>query len=94
MIERCGYVPNPAGNIPEKHFITGEAIIQMDYIYRPLTIRLAVPADALDMAEALMRSWEVMAERPLLRGVWRGLWGYSGKRRGSHRLRAEYAEKT
>jgi len=37
MLKRCGYVPYPVGNIPEKHYITGEDIIQMDYIYkRPL----------------------------------------------------------
>ncbi|MDD4773345.1 MAG: GNAT family N-acetyltransferase [Eubacteriales bacterium] len=30
----------------------------MDYIYNPITIRLAVPADAPDMAQVHMRSWE------------------------------------
>ena len=59
MLERCGYVPFPAGNVPEKHYITGEPIIQMDFIYSPVTIRLAVPADAPDMAEVHMRSWEI-----------------------------------
>jgi ribosomal-protein-alanine N-acetyltransferase len=33
MLERCGYIPNPAGNVPSKHFITGEDIIQLDYMY-------------------------------------------------------------
>jgi len=31
----------------------------MDFIYKPIAIRLAVPADAPDMAEIHMRSWEV-----------------------------------
>lgn len=44
--------------VDEKYYITGEDIIQMDYIYRPITIRLAVPADAPDMAEVHMCSWE------------------------------------
>jgi len=35
MLERCGFVPNPAGSIQEKHYLTGEDVIQMDYIYRP-----------------------------------------------------------
>ena len=34
MLEKCGFVPYPEGNIPEKHYITGEDIIQMDYIYK------------------------------------------------------------
>ena len=34
MLEKCGYIPYPAGNIPEKHYITGADIIQMDYIWR------------------------------------------------------------
>ncbi|MDD4493711.1 MAG: GNAT family N-acetyltransferase [Eubacteriales bacterium] len=59
MLKRCGYTPYPAGNIQEKHYITGKDIIQMDYIYSPRTIRLATPSDAPDMAEVHMRSWEV-----------------------------------
>jgi RimJ/RimL family protein N-acetyltransferase len=59
MLKKCGYIPYPAGNISEKHYITGEAIVQLDYIYKPINIRLAVPADAPEMAEVLMRSWEV-----------------------------------
>jgi RimJ/RimL family protein N-acetyltransferase len=58
MIERCGYIPYPAGNVAEKHYLTGEEITQLDYIYRPITIRLATPADAMDMAEIHARSWE------------------------------------
>ena len=34
MLEKCGFVPYPESNIPEKHYITGEDIIQIDYIYR------------------------------------------------------------
>ena len=33
MLERCGYVPFPGGDVPEKHYLTGEDIIQMDHIY-------------------------------------------------------------
>jgi len=58
MLRRCGYAPYPAGNISEKHYITGEDIVQMDYIYSPIVIRLAVRADAPDMAVVHMRSWE------------------------------------
>ncbi len=60
LLERSGFVPYPAGNIPEKHYITGEDIIQMDYLYNPITIRLAIPTDAPDMAEIHMCSWEVV----------------------------------
>jgi RimJ/RimL family protein N-acetyltransferase len=35
MLQRCGYVPYPEGNVPEKHYITGEDIIQLDFIYKP-----------------------------------------------------------
>jgi len=59
MLKKCGYIPFPAGNISEKHYITREVIVQLDYIYKPINIRLAVPADAPEMAEVLMRSWEV-----------------------------------
>lgn len=34
MLERCGYIPYPAGNVVEKHYITGDDIIQMDFVYR------------------------------------------------------------
>ena len=33
MLERCGFIPYPAGNIVSKHYITGEDIVQNDYIY-------------------------------------------------------------
>ena len=59
MLKKCGYVRHPNGDIFGQHYLTGEEIIQMDYIYRPTIIRLAVPSDALDMAQVLMRSWEV-----------------------------------
>ena len=59
MLERCGYIPYPIGNVPEKHYITGEDIVQMDFVYSPIAIRLAVPADAPNMAEVHIRSWEV-----------------------------------
>ena len=38
MLERCGYIPYPAGNISSTHFITGEEITQMDFIYKPIAI--------------------------------------------------------
>jgi RimJ/RimL family protein N-acetyltransferase len=40
MLKKCGYIPYPEGNITEKHYITGEDIVQMDYIYKPITICL------------------------------------------------------
>ena len=36
MLGRCGFVPL-APCPPEKHYLTGEDVIQMDYIYRPMT---------------------------------------------------------
>ncbi len=59
ILKRCGYIPYPAGNVYEKHFVTGEDIVQKDYIYSPISIHLATPSDATDMAEVHMRSWEV-----------------------------------
>jgi len=32
MLMKCGFIPNPSGNIDEKHYLTGEPIIQYDYI--------------------------------------------------------------
>lgn len=32
MLEKCGFQPHPDGNIKEKHYITGEDIIQSDYM--------------------------------------------------------------
>jgi hypothetical protein len=34
MLQKCGYVPYPEGNVPEKHYITGEDIIQLDFILK------------------------------------------------------------
>lgn len=58
MLCRCGYFPYTSGNVAEKHYLTGEEIVQMDYIYKPIIVRLATPADAPDMAEIHVRSWE------------------------------------
>ncbi|HAN20070.1 MAG: hypothetical protein A2Y15_05250 [Clostridiales bacterium GWF2_36_10] len=33
MLEKCGYIPFPEGNQNEKHFLTGEEIVQLDFIY-------------------------------------------------------------
>jgi len=32
MLQKCGFQPHPEGNIDEKHYLTGEKIIQYDYI--------------------------------------------------------------
>ena len=32
MIEKCGFKPNPEGNIAETHYITGEPVTQFDFI--------------------------------------------------------------
>lgn len=32
MLEKCGFVPNPDGNVEEEHYITGEKIIQQDNV--------------------------------------------------------------
>ena len=37
MLKRCGYIPYPAGNIAEKHYITGMEIVQLDYNYKPIS---------------------------------------------------------
>jgi RimJ/RimL family protein N-acetyltransferase len=34
MLECCGYVPYPQGNVQEKHYLTGEDIVQLDFIYK------------------------------------------------------------
>lgn len=34
MLQKCGYLPNPDGDVPEKHYVTGEDIIQKDYLWR------------------------------------------------------------
>lgn len=38
MLEKCGYIPFPQGNLIEKHYLTGENTVQMDYIYKPIKI--------------------------------------------------------
>ena len=32
MIEKCGFVPHPEGNIQSKHYITGEPVTQLDFV--------------------------------------------------------------
>ncbi len=32
MLKKCGFVPHPEGNQAEKHFLTGEDIVQMDFV--------------------------------------------------------------
>jgi len=32
MLEKCGFIPHPEGNVQEKHYITGEPIIQLDFV--------------------------------------------------------------
>ena len=32
MLDACGFVPHPEGNQPDTHYLTGEAIIQMDFV--------------------------------------------------------------
>jgi len=32
MIEKCGFVPHPEGNIDSEHYITGESVTQLDFI--------------------------------------------------------------
>ncbi len=32
MLKNCGFQPHPEGNVPEKHYLTGEAITQFDFI--------------------------------------------------------------
>lgn len=32
MIARCGFIPNPQGNVLEKHYLTGEPITQFDFV--------------------------------------------------------------
>lgn len=34
MLEKCGFVPHPEGNQLEKHYLTGEDIIQYDFVKR------------------------------------------------------------
>ena len=32
MLEKCGFIPHHEGNVNEKHFLTGEDIIQYDFV--------------------------------------------------------------
>jgi RimJ/RimL family protein N-acetyltransferase len=32
MLAKCGFKPHPEGNLEEKHYLTGEPIIQYDYV--------------------------------------------------------------
>ena len=32
MLEKCGFRRNPAGDLDEKHYLTGEPIVQYDYV--------------------------------------------------------------
>jgi len=32
MIEKCGFVSHPEGNVAEKHYITGEPVTQFDFV--------------------------------------------------------------
>jgi len=50
MLKKCGYIPYPSGNIPKKHYITGEDIVQEDFIYCPIYLRPATLADAEELA--------------------------------------------
>ncbi|MHC1696303.1 MAG: GNAT family N-acetyltransferase [Eubacteriales bacterium] len=39
MLMKCGFTPNPSGNIEEKHYLTGEPLTQFDYVlYNPILI--------------------------------------------------------
>ena len=32
MLQRCGFVPHPEGNVAEKHYLTGEPVTQFDFV--------------------------------------------------------------
>ena len=32
MLEKCGFIPHPQGNLNEKHYLTGEDITQYDFV--------------------------------------------------------------
>lgn len=34
MLKKCGYILYPEGNLHEKHYLTGDDLIQLDYIYK------------------------------------------------------------
>jgi len=36
MLAKCGFEPHPEGNVNEKHYLTGEPLVQYDYVlYAP-----------------------------------------------------------
>ena len=38
MLQKCGFKPHPEGNQNEKHYLTGEDIVQLDFVkYKPPT---------------------------------------------------------
>lgn len=32
MLKKCGFVPHPEGNEEERHFESGEPVIQLDFV--------------------------------------------------------------
>lgn len=34
MLKKCGYVPHPDGNLIEKHFLSNEDLVQLDFVYK------------------------------------------------------------
>ncbi|MCL2189939.1 MAG: GNAT family N-acetyltransferase [Defluviitaleaceae bacterium] len=32
MLQKCGFTPHPEGNVNEKHYVTGEDIVQLDFV--------------------------------------------------------------
>jgi len=65
MLRRCGFVP-VAECPPEKHYLTEEDVIQMDYVYRPVhTVHIPLGARAYDVhigAGLLEKSGTLIAE--------------------------------
>ena len=37
MLQKCGFQPHPEGNQYEKHFLTGEDIVQLDFVKHKLS---------------------------------------------------------
>lgn len=37
MLKKCGFVPHPEGNQKEKHYLTGDEIIQLDFVLNHLS---------------------------------------------------------
>ena len=40
MLEKCGFIPRPEGNIQEKHYITGEPVTQFDFVLNKIDFKL------------------------------------------------------